>query len=201
MSIASMTSQGVLLSITNFGDLAVLLPIVFVMFIWLLSKPRKIGALWWAVSASICMGGTALLKLIFFVCPPANDMQSPSGHSSLSTLVYGALVILIAVNLRGWKRWAIITGGTALVLAIGMSRVLLSSHTLPETLFGLAIGAVALGVFAHGYLTRSPTVASLRPLLVCVVLLIALLHGQHLHAEELLRAIGLYLKADGVTCG
>jgi hypothetical protein len=40
------------------------------------------------------------------------------------------------------------------VLAIAGSRVLLGSHTLPEALFGLAIGLAALAIFARSYLTQ-----------------------------------------------
>ena len=96
VAMAPMTTQSVLLSITNLGDLAVLLPITLVLFIWLLSRPLRLKAVWWAAAVSLCIGGTALLKVIFFVCPPFADLQSPSGHTNLSTLVYGALAMIIA---------------------------------------------------------------------------------------------------------
>jgi membrane-associated phospholipid phosphatase len=99
-----MTTQDALRSITNLGDLAVLIPLDLALFIWLFQMPLKIRAIWWAAAGSLCMGGTALLKLIFFICPIATDVQSPSGHTSLGTLVYGALVVLVAPRLEGWKR-------------------------------------------------------------------------------------------------
>jgi hypothetical protein len=78
---------------------------------------------------------------------------------------------------------------------------MLNSHTVIETVVGLAIGAAALSVFVRGYSGGGKVEAPLRPLALGIALLVVLVHGQQLHAEELLRAIGLYIQADGVTCG
>jgi membrane-associated phospholipid phosphatase len=159
------------------------------------------AATWWGASAGLCMAGTAVLKVSFVMCPPLTELHSPSGHTSLSTLVYGSLVLLIATAVDGRWRHAAIGGGSALVLGIAFSRVALHTHTVLETLLGLAIGAAALGLFAGHYLVKWRTPVALRQLLLSVAVLIVLLHGQQLHAEDLLRAVGSYLQnTTGITC-
>ena len=53
---------------------------------------------------------TALLKIAFYACPPADDMHSPSGHTGLSTLVYGAITLAAAIAWPGVPR-VLVTGG------------------------------------------------------------------------------------------
>jgi membrane-associated phospholipid phosphatase len=194
-------SANALLALTNFGDLAVLLPITIVVFIWLYYLPARRKAAWWAAAAMLCMAGTALLKILFVMCPPAADLQSPRGHTSLGTLVYGALFMLIAMTNQGRLRYAAIGVGGALVLLIALSRVALHTHTVLETGLGLAIGAGALALFASVFHASPPTQMRLRPLLLSVAVLLVLLHGRQLHAEDLLRAIGGYVKqSSGLSC-
>ena len=80
-----------LIALTGFGDTAVLTPLAAVMLLWLLFMRSPRGAAWWAIT-----GMTALLKVSFYGCPPTPDLHSPSGHTSLSTLVYGAMTLVTA---------------------------------------------------------------------------------------------------------
>jgi len=187
-------------ALTNFGDLAVLLPITVVVFIWLYYLPSRRDAAWWIFGAVLCMGGTALLKVLFVMCPPVAELHSPSGHTSLSTFVYGALFMLMAATAAGRWRYAAIGAGSLVVLLIGLSRIALQDHTWLETGIGLAIGSGALGVFASRYLASQRQQVRLRPLFLSVAVLLVLLHGRQLHAEDLLRAIGVYLQESSGVC-
>lgn len=194
-----MTALNVLTALTNFGDLAVLFPVTTVVFIWLYVLPAKRDAMWWAAAATLCMGGTALLKIFFVACPIAAGVHSPSGHTSLSTLVYGALVIIVATAGARW-RYVLIGAGGVLILLIAASRVALHSHTALETGLGLLIGTLALCVFGRSYLAVERPAVSLRPLLLSVAMLLAILHGRQLHAENLLGAIGNYVHETSGVC-
>jgi membrane-associated phospholipid phosphatase len=194
------TAQDIVTDLTNFGDMAVLLPIAAALSIWLAFLPGWRHAAWWALAFALCLGGTAFLKVLFFVCAPAADLRSPSGHTSLSTLVYGGIAAVFAARSSGWQRAMTIGAGGALVLAIAVSRVILNSHTVIETVVGLVIGAVALSVFVRSYSGGGKVEAPLRPLALGIALLVVLAHGQQLHAEEIIRAIGLYIRADGLAC-
>ena len=97
---------------TDFGDLAVLAPLAVAILIWLRYFSRV--AAWWILALSICVGLTALLKIVFYGCPPAGNMHSPSGHASLSTLVYGALALTAAAAWPGFRRVIVIGVGVGL---------------------------------------------------------------------------------------
>jgi membrane-associated phospholipid phosphatase len=189
-----------LVTVTNFGDLAVLLPIVGIIPLWLIGVRFPRAALWWAVAAALCIGSTALLKIYFYSCPPFAELRSPSGHTSLSTLVYGGIAVIIAAEGTRWHRLLSYAAGAALIAVIAISRVLLQAHSPLETGFGLVIGSIALAVFARKYLGHRPAVVSLRPLIVAVALLLITLHGHELRAEELLHAIGIYLQIASLAC-
>jgi membrane-associated phospholipid phosphatase len=188
-------------ALTGFGDLAVLLPLSTVVLVWLWRARSTREALRWAIAVALCGGGIAVLKIYFYACPPAVDLQSPSGHTGLSTLVYGAVALFAMEDAKRWRRWAVAAAGSALVLAIAATRYMLGAHSLAEIALGLAIGIATLAIFrGRGALPRAAA-ASPKPLLFTAVLLVAILDGQQLHAEEMLHAISTYLWAGGAACG
>ena len=110
-----------LVALTGFGDTAVLMPLAAVMLLWLLVMRSPRGAVWWAITVAFCVGMTALLKVSFYGCPPTPDLHSPSGHTSLSTLVYGAMALVTANETGGLRRIMAISGGIGFILAIAAS--------------------------------------------------------------------------------
>lgn len=187
--------------LTNLGDLAVLLPVAFTMLVWLgFSSSWRLAATW-ALAFAICISGTGLLKVLFLVCQPGASLHSPSGHSSLSALVYGGIAMVVVSRGETWQRVLGVGIGFALVAAIAATRVILMSHTIVETAIGLAIGAIALTIFGAQYFPQARSGAPIRPLLLAIALVVVVLHGQQLHAESLVRAIGDYLRTDGLACG
>ncbi len=180
-----------LLALTDFGDAAVLIPLAGAMLVWLLFDKAR-SAAWWAVSVGFCVGLTALLKIFFYGCPPVSDMRSPSGHTAFSVLVYGAVALVTAIRARGLRRVLAIGIGAGLILTIAASRLLLEIHSLPEISLGLVIGTVSLILFGRKY--RQPPQPQLWPLLVAMGMLVTILHGQELHAEEFLHRITGYLR-------
>ena len=186
-----------LIALTDFGDLAVLIPVSAVILIWLVRNSSR-AAPRWIFALSLCIGLTALLKIAFHACPPADNLHSPSGHTSLSTLVYGALTLVSATAWPGLHRVLVIAGGAGLILAIGVSRLLLDAHSVAEVGLGLVIGAVSLAMFSRQYL-QAPT-TKMWPLLVVAGVLALVLHGRELHAEQFLHRITGYLPVQ-VHCG
>ena len=190
--------RGWLVAITDFGDSAVLLPLAAAMLLWLLLLRAPRAAAWWVAAVGFCIGLTAVLKIFFFRCPPIHNLHSPSGHTSLSILIYGALALVIVVDGGNLRRVVMIGGGAGLIFAIAASRLLLDMHSMPEIALGLMIGVVGLTVFGYGYLRCRPEVVRLSPLLVSAVVLISTLHGSQLRAEEVLHRITGYLH---IHCG
>ncbi|HEX8813676.1 MAG TPA: phosphatase PAP2 family protein [Terracidiphilus sp.] len=176
---------------TDFGDAAVLIPLAAVMLLWLLLGNLR-SAAWWAVSVGCFVGLTALLKIFFYGCPPASDIRSPSGHTGFSVLVYGAIALVTTIQARGVRRALAVGIGTGLILMIAASRLLLEIHSLPEVSLGLVIGMVSLVLFGRIYLQSPQT--QVWQLLVAAGMLVSILHGQELHAEEFLHRITGYLR-------
>jgi membrane-associated phospholipid phosphatase len=191
-----------MITLTDFGDLAVLIPLSALILLWLLAMRSTNAAVWWLAAVILCAGGTALLKIYFGACPAGRELTNPSGHTSFSTLVFGTLAFVVAAERgEGWQRIAVI-GITALfVIAIAASRLVLAVHSSVEVVLGAIIGLVALAVFAHGYRRHRPVRVSLTPLFLAVVVLTALFHGRELRAEQFLHAIGHYFGVASLFCG
>jgi membrane-associated phospholipid phosphatase len=85
------------------------------------------------------------------------------------------------------------------IVGIGVSRVLVEAHSVPEVVLGSVIGVIALLLFAGRYWRHRPAKPRLQPLVLTCALLMVLLNGQELRAEDMLHAIGLYLGA-GLVC-
>jgi membrane-associated phospholipid phosphatase len=82
----------------------------------------------------------------FFTDPLANEstFSFPSGHSTVSLAVYGALAVVLARHLRGRAQIACIGAAALLVSLIGFSRLYLGVHFLTDVLAGFAAGTAWL---------------------------------------------------------
>src|SRR5258708_5551224 len=98
---------------------------------------------------------TEILKLFIrrprpvFTNPFVTALQFsfPSGHASVSLVVYGLIAYLMmsAVNV-GWKRTLILTTMTVLILMIGFSRIYLGVHFFSDVIAGYVIGVICLAI-------------------------------------------------------
>jgi membrane-associated phospholipid phosphatase len=88
----------------------------------------------------------AVLKLVFHRPRPElafvhlDTYSFPSGHAAGSAAIYTVLAVLLARGLRTRARVLIGSATTALLLAIGFSRLYLGAHYLSDVLAGLALG-------------------------------------------------------------
>jgi membrane-associated phospholipid phosphatase len=187
--------------LTDFGDSAVLLPMSAVVLVWLLATRSTSAAAWWLgvlVVFGAVIGG---LKMLFFACPPAVDVRSPSGHTGFSMFIYGSIAAIVALQRRSpWSRAAIMLSAIALVIGIAISRVILHMHSARETVIGFLIGAAAVGVFFFGYQRTTTNRRLLAPLLFAVVLTAAIFHGARLNAETNLHMLGGWLDLQQLFC-
>ena len=187
-------------ALTDFGDVAVLLPLSVMILVWLQSHEsrRVVGS--WVIAVSLCVATTALLKIYLYACPPTPNLVSPSGHSSLSVLIYSAIALIIATEQRGWLRAVILVAGVTLIVAIAGSRLRLNAHSAPEVAIGIIVGIATLTLFAGHYLRSRTEGRPLRPFILSVIVVVAILHGQELRAEDLLHAISRHLHLQSDAC-
>jgi len=187
--------------LTDFGDAMVVLPIAAATLAWLVrvAGPRTAGL--WCLALLACGGGTALLKVYFDACAaPLPSIASPSGHASMSTLVYGSLALILGAEAAPWQRFAAAALGAAAIIGIALSRVTLGAHSVAEVAIGLAIGAGVLALFARRYLEAPPAARNLAPLAVSVVLLMLMLHGRSAHLEAVWHGIAAELHDTAGLC-
>jgi membrane-associated phospholipid phosphatase len=188
------------MTLTDFGDLAVLAPMSAAIGGWLLIVQARRVAFWWVVALGLCAGGTTLLKMVFYACPPVPELISPSGHTSMATLVYGAVVIVFSAEAARSSRFLVAAGGLLLILAVAVSRAILGFHSIPEVVLGSILGLIALAVFGRAYFHDKPGGRGLRGLMAVLATLMVLLHGQDLAAESLLRRMVSGMNLHSILC-
>jgi membrane-associated phospholipid phosphatase len=186
--------RALIVSLTHLGDVAVLIPLATIILIWLVLISHFRSAAWWVISVVLCLTVTSVLKLFFYQCPPIPQLHSPSGHTSLSMLVYGAITLVTAAETKGLPQNIIFCGGVSLILAIAASRLYLSQHSLPEVGLGFVIGATSLVVFSQSYRRRAG--ASVRVLLLIMVsgMLTLALHGRTFDTQTIVKNISKYFE-------
>jgi membrane-associated phospholipid phosphatase len=169
--------------LTDFADQAVILPLVLAVSIALACQGWRRGALVWLGAVGATFAVMLGLKLAFLACSPVfgpMDIRSPSGHVAAATVVAGGLAALLT------RRPASILPVAALAASvIGISRLVLGAHSLPEVGLGALVGLA--GAAALIRLAGDPPRLRLAPLVPPIVLVFALFHGLHLPAEAAIR--------------
>ena len=137
----------VLRLVTHFGAVPMMLVVSAGLALWLWRRRAR-----WELLALLLVsaGGQALLwtlKWVFARPRPGEGLTSsvgysfPSGHSFTSMVLYSFILYLVwqHTERRAWRVLATLLL-TLLVLAVGVSRVLLSVHWVSDVLGGFAIG-------------------------------------------------------------
>ena len=171
--------------LTDFADQAVILPLIACVaaILWLSGWRR--GSLVWFSGTVATLGVMVILKLTFRACGEEmfnGTIASPSGHTAVAGAVYGSILAFMSSRLGGrdTSRLVVIL---VVVAVVGISRVLLKAHNVPEVCLGGAIGFIA----AQAMLLVAGAPPNDRLLTLSYWPLLALpllLHGIHLQAER-----------------
>ncbi len=175
--------------LTDFADLAVVLPLSLCVAAWLGLMGWGRGARLWLAALFGMLAVMLLLKLVVLGCARGESaLGSPSGHTASSTLVYGGIVTL---GLR--PRLAVTVAiGVALAALFGASRVAVHAHSVADVVAGGTVGVLALAGFAGVAGAPPPSLRPGRLVLVCIPLVL-LLHGVRLNLEPRLRGAASWL--------
>ena len=175
---------------TDFADEAVILPLILCVaaVLWLSGWRR--GTFVWSAGTIATLGVMVILKLTFRACGAEmfnGTVESPSGHTAVAGAVYGSIFAFMSSRLGGRDMSRLIVV-LVVVVVVGLSRVLLKAHNVPEVCVGGAIGFIAAQTMLH--LAGDPpddrsVTLSCWPLLVLPLLL----HGLHLQAESEIDAL------------
>lgn len=187
-----------LVNVTSFADADVTLPVAAATLVVLALLRRFDLAGAWVVAVGGTLAAILALKLlfgIFVVLGSWMDVASPSGHTVSATIVWGGVALLMIARPR-----AALAIGTAIAVAIGLTRLGLGAHSVSEVLVGGLVGL--LGLAALGRLAGRATPLALRAralLLAAAIAVTALGYGGRARIEGRLdrfeyhaaRALGL----------
>ncbi len=175
------------MSVTNFGDLAVLIPVAAIIMAWLTLTGRWRGALAYAISVTACLGATVLIKLLFLThVVDLPGVDNPSGHTSSSIAVYGDLAALVALALPWRERLVVIVGCIAWVAAIIYSRIELHFHSIGEAAIGTMVGLAAVWLFTRLYRAEPQRRGEIGLMLAVIVTVMIVLHSKQFPSVEIL---------------
>ncbi len=136
--------------ITALGYYWAVMPLALVACAVFYYRGLKFSAALLAISTAGSAVLTTTLKLVFQRTRPevfqsgyeASSFSFPSGHATIAIGFYGTLVMLVAWQLAGWKRWAVVAAGAALIGLIGFSRLYLGVHYPTDILAGYLAAAL-----------------------------------------------------------
>ena len=185
-----------LVAVTELGDGLINISIAATVLAGLLLHRKFRAAGFWLLAMGGGAGLVQLLKWALHRPRPIAIYQGvsgwafPSGHTTMSVVVFGFLAILLVRSFSPRWRWFpfAVTLGASLLIAF--SRLYLGAHWLSDVLGGLALGwawVTFLGIF---YLHRSKEEVPKGSLLVAVLLVIFLAGSGHIHnrhTQDLLR--------------
>lgn len=181
--------------VSALADAALLLPasVLLLLYLTVLRESRLALAL--AASLVGAAIATIMLKLIFNACGPSLAdavVISPSGHVSFSTVFYAGLAILLSAGRARPVQFMAGAAAALLLVAIGISRVRLGAHSIPEVLIGFALGALAVSFF--GWLSMREVLPRLplAPVVSGFALTLAMLGGNQFSLE---RDIAIYARS------
>lgn len=169
--------------LTDFADQAVILPVVIAVAAALWWQGWRRGAFIWLGVVGATFAAILSAKLVFLGCSPVFsplNLYSPSGHVAAATVVGGGLAVIFTGRLR-----SVMPAALFAALVIGVSRLVLRMHTVPEVLVGGIIGMAGAAVLMH--FTGPPPRLKVKPLVAVVLVVAALFHGMRLPAEAAIR--------------
>lgn len=187
------SADGVMLYVTLLGQKEVILPVLVVIFAWLLYNKRWRMAAHAVTLGVLAAGSVFVMKHLIRSPRPWGILQSPetysmpSGHSTLAICIYLGLAFLIAISVRPRYRWPIYTVGFLLTLAIGISRMYLGAHWFTDVLAAWLLGAAILMFVIISYLRKKEKpIAPLGLILVSIITLACTLNLYHYrHSNQL----------------
>jgi membrane-associated phospholipid phosphatase len=179
-----------MLFVTDFADLAVMLPLAIAVAIALLVAGWPRGAAAWALVVPATLFTVLVAKMGVAACghfmpPVLHAFRSPSGHTASAAVVYGGLLsLLLPEPRRGLRRpFAVLLVAGLFAILFGGTRLALHVHSRSDVLAGGALGIAGALVLAR---LAGPRPAGLRatiPLAVAFAI-VAVFHGRHLRAED-----------------
>jgi undecaprenyl-diphosphatase len=178
-------ADNLFVAITELGDSFVNLTLCCAVMGALLARKCYRTASYWVLTVVGGLLGTQLIKWVVHLPRPvaiyhgASSFGFPSGHTTMSVVIYGFLAILLARRLAGTWRWGLFSGVLLIAFVIGISRLYLGAHWLSDVLGGFFIGTSWAALLGIAYLKGPVEIVPRRLLGLIVILTIGIFGGWH----------------------
>ncbi|MFC1800870.1 phosphatase PAP2 family protein [Nanoarchaeota archaeon] len=137
--------------ISVLGDLWLLLPLSFILILFLFYKKKKMQALLVVFGFMVGSLLNFLWKEIFQIPRPENPLiqisgySFPSGHAVQSLLFFSILFFVFKDQITNkYKKYSFILTNAAIILLVGWSRVYLRTHYWSDVIAGYAFAIIWL---------------------------------------------------------
>lgn len=178
----------IMVALTELGDAAVTIPVAAVVLVWLFWRRAWGDALYWLTAIGFGTLAVTIIKVVLKVPRPValysgtETYSFPSGHATLSTVIYGFLAVLVAGTFRPRWRWTPYATTALLIVGIAFSRLYLGAHWLADVTAGVSLGTAWVALLAIARERRTP----LAPVSIHGLATVALLGflsaaGRHMH--------------------
>lgn len=160
LSLRNDWADAVFQTISAFGDVAVIVPVIAVVLIWLLWKGERRLAATFAGVVVVTALFVPTLKATIGITRPfpmysgAEAFSFPSGHATWSALVYGFSGWLASRGAAGRWNFVPLAAAGAPIVSIAAARVYLGAHWPSDVLTGLLFGFGAVLLVAIQFFRR-----------------------------------------------
>lgn len=177
-------------AVTELGDSFVNIAMFCTVLLVLLVKRCYRAAAFWVL---VVLGGllaVQLLKWAIHLPRPVSiyDRVSaygfPSGHTTMSVVLYGFLVILIVRQIGTAWRWGLVSSVVLIAFIIGFSRLYLGAHWLSDVLGGYLIGIIWVTIVGIAYLRKVDKTVPKRLLAGAVISIVVIAGGWHVTQQH-----------------
>ena len=154
LSLRNDWADAVFQTISAFGDVAVIMPVIAAILVWLLWKGERRLAATFAGVVAVTAIFVPTLKATVGITRPfpmysgAEAFSFPSGHATWSALVYGFVGWLASRDRTAGRAQVPLAVAGALITSIALARVYLGAHWPSDVLTGLSFGFGAVLVVA-----------------------------------------------------
>lgn len=185
-----------LIGITELGDSVMNLFFLFAVLAALLFRRLYRPASYWLIAA--CGGATLVQIFKWLVHKPrpiaiyqgVSSWSFPSGHTTMSVVLFGFLAILLLREIPQRWRWLPLAVAIGSSLLIAFSRLYLGAHWLSDVLGGLSLGWAWVALLGIFYLRQQSQPFHPRLVLIPLLLTLVIAGGWHIgrrHQTDMLR--------------
>ncbi|HEC28088.1 MAG TPA: phosphatase PAP2 family protein [Gammaproteobacteria bacterium] len=172
--------------VTMLADNLLVIVITIVFLVWFLAQKNIPAALHWI--SAIVFGAilTRILKVGLHVPRPDPSLfpdtafySFPSGHSTMSMVMYGFLAIIIGREVSNKKRIHIYVSAGIVITLIALSRLYLGAHWLSDVIGGLTLGLIWITLLGIAYRQHPSAPLPAKSLAIFTSLALVISTGMH----------------------